>query len=102
MVMSGAEKDSAVADEMLQRIMILVQELLMSTSIEGRWKWTMLSRKDHKEGGEEKAVKRPGEKERLTLEPSLATSNSMGGPEVVLFLVLGNRLLELREYWLMR
>ena len=36
MVMSGAEKDSAVADEMLQRIDIFVIDLLRSTFVEGR------------------------------------------------------------------
>ena len=74
-----------------------MQELLRSTSVEIRWKWTRLSRKDHEEGGEEKegktmTVKRPEEKDRLTLEPSSATSNSMEGPEAALDLVFIEKL----------
>ena len=81
--------------------------MLISTSVEGRWKWTRLSWKDHEEGGEENegrmmALKRPEEKERLTLALSSATTNLMEGPEVALDLVVLNSLLWLSEYWFTR
>ena len=67
----------------------------------------MLSRYDLEAGGVERegramTVNKPGEKERLMLEPSSATSNSIEGLKAALDLVLESHFLELRAYWLIR